>query len=316
MELAPIARYPGINRWMNKKFLGGPAMNNFVIEPHFRLQEWVAEEKGHFHAEGLVYEFRELIRSTEGQHHNKANQGAFQSIEKGREADVSCACHWTVNVAASNGYAKLYADVYSVAPSGIFVAADSRVRTPADLAGVPISVGYQSGSHYSTIQALEQYMPASEINLTFEDGMLFRRMELLIEGKSPAAALFNGPYYLAEQLGFRKVIDTTFMIAAMIKGAPDPDDVRRYFRALRKAQHDIDLRPELYTHYYKNEFPDRFHKMMDPKRWGPGERIVFEPYSREVFEQSFDWIQRHGIFAEGRMGSGNYDQATISFAAG
>ena len=291
-------------------------MNNFVIEPHFRLQEWVAEEKGHFHAEGLVYEFRELIRSTEGQHHNKANQGAFQSIEKGREADVSCACHWTVNVAASNGYAKLYADVYSVAPSGIFVAADSRVRTPADLAGVPISVGYQSGSHYSTIQALEQYMPASEINLTFEDGMLFRRMELLIEGKSPAAALFNGPYYLAEQLGFRKVIDTTFMIAAMIKGAPDPDDVRRYFRALRKAQHDIDLRPELYTHYYKNEFPDRFHKMMDPKRWGPGERIVFEPYSREVFEQSFDWIQRHGIFAEGRMGSGNYDQATISFAAG
>ena len=82
------------------------------------------------------------------------------------------------------GHAKLYADVYSVAPSGIFVPADSPIRTPADLAGVPISVGYQSGSHYSTIQALEQYMPADEINLSFEDGMLFRRMELLIDGKS------------------------------------------------------------------------------------------------------------------------------------
>jgi ABC-type nitrate/sulfonate/bicarbonate transport system substrate-binding protein len=291
-------------------------MSKFVIEPHFRLQEWVAEEKGYFRAEGLDYEFRELIRSTEGKHHNKINEGAFQSIEKGREADVSCACHWTVNVAASNGYAKLYADVYSVAPSGIFVPADSKVRTPADLAGVPISVGFQSGSHYSTIQALEQYMPASEINLTFEDGMLFRRMALLIDGKSPAAALFSGPYYLAEQLGFRKVIDTTFMIATMIKGAPDPEDVRRYFRALRKAQHDIDLRPELYTRYYKNEFPDRFHEMMDPRRWGPGERIVFEPYSRELFEQSFDWIERHGIFSDGRMGSGDYEQATISFAAG
>jgi len=291
-------------------------MSKFVIEPHFRLQEWVAEEKGYFRAEGLEYEFRELIRSSEGKHHNKVNEGAFQSIEKGREADVSCACHWTVNVAASNGYAKLYADVYSVAPSGIFVPADSKVRTPADLAGVPISVGFQSGSHYSTIQALEQYMPASEINLTFEDGMLFRRMELLIDGKSPAAALFSGPYYLAEQLGFGKVIDTTFMIAAMIKGAPDPEDVRRYFRALRKAQHDIDLRPELYTHYYKNEFPDRFHEIMDPRRWGPGERIVFEPYSRELFEQSFDWIEKHGIFSDGRMGSGDYEQATISFAAG
>jgi hypothetical protein len=251
-------------------------MGKFIVEPHFRLQEWVAEEKGYFRAEGLDYEFRELIRSTGGQHHNKGAKGAFQSIEQGREAQVSCACHWTVNVAASNGHARLYADAYSVAPSGIFVPADSPIRTPADLAGVPISVGFQSGSHYSTIQALEQYLPSGEINLNFEDGMLFRRLELLIEGKSRAAALFSGPYYLAEQLGFRKVIDTTFMIAAMINGSPDPEDVRRYFAALKRAQRDIDLRPELYTRYYKNEFPERYHAMMDTRRWGPGERIVFE----------------------------------------
>jgi len=35
-------------------------MSKFVVAPHFRLQEWVAEEKGHFAAEGLDYEFREL----------------------------------------------------------------------------------------------------------------------------------------------------------------------------------------------------------------------------------------------------------------
>jgi ABC-type nitrate/sulfonate/bicarbonate transport system substrate-binding protein len=290
-------------------------MGKFIVEPHFRLQEWVAEEKGYFRDQGLDYEFRELIRSTEGQHHNKGGKGAFQSIEQGCEADVSCACHWTVNVASSTGHTKLYADLYSVAPSGIFVPADSKVRTPADLAQVPISVGFQSGSHYSTIQALEQYMAPGEINLIFEDGMLFSRMERLIEGKSPAVALFNGPYYLAEQLGFRKIIDTTFMISAMIKGEPDPEDIRRYFRALRFAQRDIDLRPELYTHYYKNEFPDRFHAVMDTRRWGPGERIVFEPYSKQVFEESFDWIARHKIFADGGMGSGDYDRSTISFAA-
>jgi hypothetical protein len=101
----------------------------------------------------------------------------------------------------------------------------------------------------------------------------------------------------------------------MIKGTVDPEDVRRFFRALRRAQRDIDLRPELYTHYYKNEFPDRFHAVMDTRRWGPGERIVFETYSKEVFERSFDWIAEHNIFAEGRMGSGGYDRSTISFAA-
>ena len=290
-------------------------MDKFIIEAHFRLQEWVAEEKGYFIAEGLDYEFREFIKSTGGQHHNKVGEGAFQSIEKGREANLSCACHWTVNVAASNGHAKLYADAYSVAPSGIFVPGDSPVRSPNDLADVPIAVGFQSGSHYSTIQALEQYLPASKIKLTFENGMLFRRMEMLIDGNSPAAALFNGPYYFAEQLGFRKVIDSTFMIAAMIKGTPQPEDVRRYFRALRKAQRDIDLRPELYTHYYENEFPERFHPMMDTRRWGPGERIVFEPYTREVFERSFEWIGQHNIFPEAKMGSGDYDRSTISYAA-
>jgi ABC-type nitrate/sulfonate/bicarbonate transport system substrate-binding protein len=196
------------------------------------------------------------------------------------------------------------------------VPADSAVRGPADLAGVPISVGFQSGSHYSTVQALEQYLAPGDINLTFEDGMLFRRLELLIDGKSGAAALFSGPYYLAEQLGFRKVIDTTFMIAAMINGAPDPEDIRRYYRALKAAQRDIDLRPELYTHYYRNEFPERYHATMDTRRWGPGERIVFETYSREVFEQSFDWIARREIFADGGMGAGDYDKATVSFADG
>ena len=270
-------------------------MGKFIIEAHFRLQEWVAEEKGYFRAEGLDYEFRELIKSSGGQHHNKVNEGAFQSIEKGREADLSCACHWTVNVAASNGHARLYADAYSVAPSGIFVPADSPVRGPEDLAGVPIAVGFQSGSHYSTIQALEPYMPAGKITLDFASGMLFHRMEMLLDGKSPATALFNGPYYFAEQLGFRKIIDTSFMIATMIKGTPEPEDVRRYFRALRRAQRDIDLRPERYTHYYQNEFPERFHDRMDTRRWGPGERIVFEPYTREVFAESFDWIDRKSV---------------------
>ena len=29
------------------------AAKKFIVEPHFRLQEWVAEEKGYFKDEGL-----------------------------------------------------------------------------------------------------------------------------------------------------------------------------------------------------------------------------------------------------------------------
>jgi hypothetical protein len=292
-------------------------MAKFVIEPHFRLQEWIAEEKGYFRDEGLDYEFRELVRATDGRHHDKggARIGAFQSFEAGRQADVSCACHWTVNVAAASGHGRLYADLYSVAPAGIFVPAGSPVRTPEDLAGVPISVGWQSGSHYSTIQALEPYLPADQINLSFKDGLLFRRLELLVDGEAPASALFSGPYYLAEQLGFRKVIDTTFIIATMIHGDPDPEDLRKFFRALRRAQRDLDLRPDRYTHYYRNEFPERFHELMDTRRWGPGERLVFEPYTREAHAETVAWIAAHGIFADTGMGAASYDAAVLSLHA-
>ena len=147
---------------------------------------------------------------------------------------MSCACHWTVNVAASKGHGKLYADAYSVAPSGVFVPPESPIREPRELQGVPVSVGHQSGSHYSTIQALEQYLPREQISLSFADGILFSRMEKLVDRQVPAAAVFSGPYYFLEQLGFRKVLDTTFMIASMLNGDPDPEDVRKYFRALNR----------------------------------------------------------------------------------
>jgi len=284
----------------------------FIIQPHFRLQEWVAEEKGYFRDEGLDYTFHEEVQKSAGKVHDKgARIGAYQSLESGRASDVSCACHWTVNVAAAAGHGRLYAGAYSVTPAAVFVPADSAVREPQDLAGVPISVGYQSGSHYSSIQALEQYLPADQIKLSFNDGMLFKRMELLLTGKLAAASLFSGPYYFAEQLGFRKIIDTTFMIATMITGTPDPEDLAKFFRALRRAQRDIDLRPDLYTHYYKREFPVQYHPTMDTRRWGPGERLVFEPYTQEAFDQSRDWIAGHGIFTPEGLGSRSYGEAIV-----
>lgn len=292
---------------------GETIVARMVIAPHMRLQEWVADEKGYFRDEGLDYEFRDQLTSPEGKQHDLGTKvGAFQTFEQGRTADIGCACHWTVNVAASAGHGKLYTDAYSVAPLGIFVHPESGIANPAELAGVPISVGYQSGSHYATIQALEQYLEPSAIKLSFSDGLLFKRMGLLIDRKVPAATLFSGPYYFAEQLGFRKIIDTSFIIATMITRNPEPQDVERYFRALRRAQRDIDLRPELYTHYYKREFPERFHAVMDTRRWGPGERMVFEPYTKEAFDRSVAWIGEHEIFEKGKMGSGNYEECTLS----
>jgi hypothetical protein len=90
-------------------------MSKFIIAPHMRLHEWVAEEKGYFEAEGLEYEFQDQLRSKDGKIHDLGDKvGAFQTYERGRTCDVSSACHWTVNVAASAGHGLLYRDAYSV----------------------------------------------------------------------------------------------------------------------------------------------------------------------------------------------------------
>jgi hypothetical protein len=286
-------------------------MDKFVIAPHMRLHEWIAVEKGYFNEVGLDYELEDQLLSMEGEKHDLGDRiGAYQTFEKGRTCDVSSACHWTVNVAAASGHGKLYANAYSVSPCGIFVPAESDIKRPEDLAGVPISVGYQSGSHYSTIQAMEPFVERDQINLSFSDGLLFKRMEHLIEGNVPAANLFSGPYYFMEQLGFRKVLDTSFMMAAMIAEDANLNDVEKYFGALKRAQSDIDHRQELYTHYYRNEFPERFRNQMDTRLFGPGERIVFEPYSREIFDQSRTWVAERDIFEDG-IGHLEYDQAVV-----
>jgi hypothetical protein len=50
---------------------------------------------------------------------------------------------------------------------------------------------------------------------------------------------------------------------------------------------------------------------MDTRRWGPGERIVFEPYTRETFDDMLQWVSEHGIFADGNLGSQQYEKSVL-----
>ena len=62
------------------------AKEKFVIEPHFRLQEWVAEEKGYFTDEGLDYVFREKVQSSDGKHHDKGDKRRRHAVVRERAA--------------------------------------------------------------------------------------------------------------------------------------------------------------------------------------------------------------------------------------
>jgi NitT/TauT family transport system substrate-binding protein len=297
-------------------------MPKFRIQPHVRLQEWVAEDLGFFREEGLDYEFDPDgfagASTTTGSSVQPgdvapmaARSGAFEDMEAGRSCDVSGACHWAVNAAATASHGKMWGKAYSVCECGIFVAPDSRYRRPEDLAGVKVGVGYHSGSHYSAIQGLEPFLERGQIQLDFV-GRPYDRVRLLKRGEIEAANVFGAQYYILEQLGFRKLVDTTFMMGFMVAEDADTDDLERYFRALRHAQREIDLEPERYKHFWAREMPDDLLEDVDIRRFGPGERIVFEPYTRDMFERTHRWMRSWQLFDAESVARLAYEDAVLA----
>lgn len=279
-------------------------MAKFRIQTHGRLQEWVAEEKGYFADEGLDYEFVDntlmndrVASSASVSGATEYRSGAYETMEEGNACAVGSACHWAVNQAAASSHGKMWGNAYSVTPAGIYVAPDSGIFKPSDLAGVEIGVGYHSGSHFSALAALQSILEPEEIRLVYKGGPI-DRLILLLDGSIPAANLFGNPMYVAEQKGFRKVADTTFMIGFFIEGDADHSDVEKYFRALQRAQRDIDAEPERYKHYFLKELPSEYHDQVDVQGFGTGERIVFEPYTREVYESTRRWMRANQLFDE------------------
>ncbi|HWL97702.1 MAG TPA: hypothetical protein VNP20_10160 [Nocardioidaceae bacterium] len=295
-------------------------MGKFVIQPHVRLQEWVAEERGHFSAEGLDYEFMDGLagasRTTSAVRRAddapaELRSGAFEDMQQGRTCDVSAACHWAVNAAATGGAGRMWGHAYSVSPAGVFVAPDAPYARPEDLAGVRIAVGYQSGSHYSAIQGLEPFLQRSDIKMSFS-GLPYDRVRLLMRGEVPAANVFGAQYYILEQLGYRKLVDTTFVMSFLVPDSADLEDARKYFRALEKAQRDIDLEPERYKKYWLREMPDDLAQVVDVRRFGPGERIVFEPYTRDMFEVTQRWMKSWDLLDLDVEADTGFDRAVLA----
>ena len=293
----------------------------FRIQPHVRLQEWVAEEHGYFREEGLDYEFDpagfagEAVTTASvrpaGDVPVQITSGAFEDMAKGRSCDVSAACHWAVNAAATAGGGRMWGKAYSVCPSAIFVAPESGYQQPGDLAGVPVGVGYHSGSHYSAIEGLEQFLDRAQIELSFI-GRPYDRLRLMLERQVQAVNVFGAQYYALEQQGFRKLVDTTFMMGAMVSPDSDPQDAEKYFAALRRAQRDIDLEPGRYKQYWLRELPEDVQKIVDVRRFGPGERIVFEPYTREMFERTHRWMQSWDLFNPDAATHPSYSEAVLT----
>jgi NitT/TauT family transport system substrate-binding protein len=47
------------------------------------------------------------------------------------------------------------------------------------------------------------------------------------------------------------------------------------------------------------------------RRFGPGERIVFEPYTREIYDRTQRWMQAWDLFSAEDTTRSRYDDAVL-----
>ncbi len=68
---------------------------------------------------------------------------------------------------------------------------------------------------------------------------------------------------------------------------------------------------EQYQQYLLKELPERYRSLFDYRRAGIGERLVFEPYTKETFERTHRWMLDWEIFPIGQVGHVAYEQAVV-----
>jgi hypothetical protein len=283
-------------------------MSKFVIQPHGRLQEWIADEKNYFRDEGLDYQFEHGLSMASAKRVDpsgtiaEVRSGAFESYQraggnKGVKSDISCACHWAVNQASAQQIGTMWRKSYVATPGGIMVPPESPIRNPEELAGQEIAVGYHSGSHFTTLQALEPFLDPEQIELKFV-GSVWARVDVAVGRDVPATSAWGLTFLVLEQLGFRKIVDTSFMIGFMFPNEVNEHDVEKYMNGMRRAQMILDVEPEKYKHYYSNEIPDRYRPKVDVRRFSPGERIVFLPYTEATYARTQTWLQERKLFEQ------------------
>lgn len=266
------------------------------IVPHFmRLHEWIALDNGYYEAEGLLPELLADVMHQVSGYREKPYKDRPQDRPFVDGLTVAnSACHWGSVCNAGAGMGKFVPDVYGVARFGIYVRPGSTRERLTDLRGVPVGVGIMAGSHFTTLQTLEKVLPRDQIVIRNFGGP-GRRLLGLLDGDLEAATLLDPEIPIAEARGLRKLAMGEFKTLFWVHEQLPPELLRGYFRALRLADEALRADPRAYLGLWERNVPPELRGDHDYSRFGLGELLYFEPYSREEFDGAIAFAEAWGL---------------------
>jgi NitT/TauT family transport system substrate-binding protein len=276
----------------------------FHLPFSFMLPQRVASERGYFEREGLDVELVERDRADVDWKYIPADE----TLTGDFDVDVYPVCKWeSIKRTWEMGDGRIVAKgTFADQPYAVFTRRDD-VREPADLADVPVGINRRTGQEYTAMRALEAHVPADRIDLVHE-GMPTDRLRALRDGEVDAVTLLEPQSTLAEQLGFRRVMEFENHMGVVGADGLADEDLDAFLRAYDRAVEAINADPDAFRDDYlamlradEAVAPDLFEAVdLDDLR---AELTVPtyetpEPADREELSGHLEWMQRRGLVEE------------------
>ncbi len=266
----------------------------------------VALAEGDFAAEGLEVEILDWDPSPAVQ---SAGTADLTTSEKERklvegQLDIYGACEWgLIKRIADLGAGRIIGMRREMGmPMKLFVPPGSAVADPAALAGQPVAINENSGSHYVAVEALERYLPREQINLV-HIGQPFARYQALIEGRVAGAFILEPYSTLAEIQGARCLLAYPGRGGVVASDSVPPAVRERFRRAVARAAARINADPERYkemlvgqlawTNVPADLIAQVRERLVMPRYDAP------EAYDEAAFDECYAWMRERDLVRPG-----------------
>lgn len=286
-------------------------MNQLRVKNSFipwSFPELVAKEDGIFSGLGLDVTFYSLAAG-DVEPSNKI--GWYSGLVQDGKVDAYSCCAWAaLDRLSDGGNNKIVGATSSLDYAfTIMVPQRSSIAKVDDLADVEIQVNLRTGSHYCNLQQLEQHIPFDKIRLV-HGGAPHNRLLSLLEGKAQAVALISPYTEVAQELGFRKVFQTSMVdvLAYIARSDLSQSEISKFLEGVEEAIRRVNANPAKYKPLYMRilretfaDYPEptksrvlaataKVESMVKTVQWGE-----LKPYAKETFSQIEGWMTAHSL---------------------
>jgi NitT/TauT family transport system substrate-binding protein len=269
------------------------------------LPQKVAAEKGYFRAEGLTVDLVERNRNDVDWKYIPAEE----SLTNDHDVDVYPICKWeSIKRTWEKDDGRIVAKgTFADQPYTVYVRPDSGITDPSDLANVPVGVNKRTGQEYTVIRALEEHIAREEVALEHH-GMPTDRLRALRDGEVEAVSLLEPQSTLAEELGFRPVLEFENHMGIVGGDAVDDEVLEKFMRGYARAAEDINENPAAYREEYlamleadRDVAPELFEEIDYDALLEEIEVPTYEPpevADREELGEHLSWMKRRQLIDE------------------